>query len=447
LNPNSESEILPEAVERKFWNETTEKQVENALQRLDHRLDLDASARYSGALCRRRVVKSGADLLHFVLVYCLTDWSLRMIGLWGTLMDVGSLSKSAVRKRLRQCQPWIGMLIVRLLMANQLSVPQYAGMKVRLFDASLVSLPGSRKADWRLHLGFDLTHLRIDGVHLTTYKQGETLTQWTFQPNEICLADRCYGNAANLGVLLGALAYFVIRIGWQNLPIYDREGQRLAISDWLRVLSTDPAAAPAERQVWVKTPQGQFPVRLIARAIPPEKAAKARKTLLAQAKQQKHTLDQRSLLAAGFVMVVSNLPPLNWSATQILALYRFRWQVELVFKRLKSILAFDQVRAHDPQLAQVYLLTKILIALVLQEHRWRLALQDPDAFSDAQHPLSLWRLDQLLLEAFRQKICGQITLELIQEHRHELRRYLQDDPRRRRKQLVPFSNLGMLCGF
>lgn len=422
--------------------------MQNAIVCLEKRVDLEGSARYSGALVRHRVIQTAQNLMRMLMVYCLTDSSLRMVGMWGTIMGWGSLCKSGVRKRLRGCPGWIGLLIVQVLMAGKLSVPKHAGMRVRLFDASLISRLGGKKPEWRLHLSFDLSMARIDDVQLTSIKGGETLTRWQFAPDEIILADRCYGVARSLGVLFGALASFVIRIGWQNLPVQDSQGQAFSISDWLRVQSADPSAPPAQVRVWVTTPQGRFPVRVMARAIPPEKAERNRQNLLAEAKRKHRQLDERSLLAAGFVMVVSNLPETTWSASQILELYRFRWQIELVFKRLKSLLFFDHLQATtDPALAQTFLLTKILIALVLGEYQWRLALAHSESFQDPDRPLSLWRLTQLTYEAFRQAMIGSLTSELIEKHWSQLGRYLCDEPRRRKSQFAHRPNLEMVYDF
>lgn len=422
-------------------------QVDQALRRLATQIDLEASAQASGALVRRRVIQTAQDLLRLVLVYGLTDLSLRMVGLWATVMGWGSLSKSGVRKRLRHCQAWIGMLIGAVLAARRAEMPPAGQYRYRLIDVTNVSQEGSHKIDWRLHLDFTLGGQGIEGVQLTDGSQGESLTRWEFAPNEIVLADRIYGVARSLGVVLGASAYCVIRIGWQNLPVRDARGQPFSISDWLKVQSSDPAAPPAQTQVWVTTPQGRFPLRLIARAIPPEKAAKIRHHLQADAQRHKRRLDERSRLAAGFVMVVSNLPEPAWSAADILSLYRFRWQIELVFKRLKSLLHFDHLRAQDPSLIQVDLLTKILIALLLGEAQGRLAQADLENFQDPQRPLSQWRLTQLLLEAFRQAVCGSLTWDKILLHLPALDRYLCDEPRRRQRQLAAFHDRARVCGF
>jgi IS4 transposase len=43
-----------------------------------------------------------------------------------------------------------------------------------------------------------------------------------------------------------------------------------------------------------------------------------------------------------------------------------RWQIELAFKRLKSLLNLDALRAKDPALARSYLLGKLIAALLIQ---------------------------------------------------------------------------------
>ncbi|MGB9593423.1 MAG: transposase [Anaerolineae bacterium] len=97
---------------------------------------------------------------------------------------------------------------------------------------------------------------------------------------------------------------------------------------------------------WTKNPKGA------ALSAPAHARRKARKA----ARKNKHrTPDERTLLAAGFVLVLTNLPVSAWPAQDVLGLYRFRWQVEMLIKRLKSLLALDGLRARDPHLAQAYL--------------------------------------------------------------------------------------------
>jgi Transposase DDE domain len=54
------------------------------------------------------------------------------------------------------------------------------------------------------------------------------------------------------------------------------------------------------------------------------------------------------------------LAPSALSATHALELYRGRWQIELVFKQLKSILSLGYLRKVDPDSARSWLEGKLL---------------------------------------------------------------------------------------
>src|SRR5512135_2608949 len=74
-------------------------------------LDLEASARASGAIRRRRQVRSAADLLRLVLAYVLTTYPLRLLAAWALLLGLGELSDVALLKRLGHCQRWLQLIL------------------------------------------------------------------------------------------------------------------------------------------------------------------------------------------------------------------------------------------------------------------------------------------------------------------------------------------------
>ncbi len=52
---------------------------------------------------------------------------------------------------------------------------------------------------------------------------------------------------------------------------------------------------------------------------------------------------------------------------QIGALYRLRWQIELAFKRMKSLLHMDRLPAKNADLARVWLHANLLVALLAED--------------------------------------------------------------------------------
>jgi hypothetical protein len=79
------------------------------------------------------------------------------------------------------------------------------------------------------------------------------------------------------------------------------------------------------------------------------------------------TPDARSLEAAGFILLLTTLPADQSAPPDILQLYRFRWQVELLFKRWKSLLDLDALPAHGEPLARCWLFAKILAILMIED--------------------------------------------------------------------------------
>ncbi|RJG41534.1 hypothetical protein D3Y55_30795 [Mesorhizobium sp. DCY119] len=62
-------------------------------------VDLDATARSSGALLRRRVIQDEATLLRLALAYGPGGMSLRSAAAWAGLNDIANFSDVALLKR------------------------------------------------------------------------------------------------------------------------------------------------------------------------------------------------------------------------------------------------------------------------------------------------------------------------------------------------------------
>lgn len=397
--------------------------------------DLDASAEAKRALLRRRGVRQASDLLRLIFVYAVCDWSLRAVGAWATVMGLATLSDVALLKRLRNSKAWVGHLIVELLAQRMVLRPQ-AGVRLRLVDATVITQPGSRGVDWRVHLSLDLGRMCLDGIEVTDAKGGETLARFPSQAGDIRVADRGFAFASSIGAVLADQAAVVVRIRWQNLPLQNGQGQRFNIVSWLKDSFRPPVTDAQSVQLWLPTPQGCFAVRLLAAPLPAQATEKARRRAREQAAKKGYTPDERTLIVAGYILILTNLPPEQWSTVQVLDLYRVRWQIEMHIKRLKSLMTLDALRAHDPRLAQTYLLAKLLAILLLEQLTATTTHQIPTWLASIDRPLSSWRLTTLAWEHLRFVLCGVWTWSTVLAKLPLLRRFLCDSPRKRRQQLA-----------
>jgi len=403
---------------------------------------LDELARRSGALLRCRNVASAMILLRLVLAYVVCDWPLRLVGAWASIQGIAQLSDVALLYRFRHCTAWLGALIALILQQRNQYLQQLGGVRVRLVDATVISQPGSQGTDWRMHLSMDLERMCLDGLSLTDAHGGESLAWIQPRADEILIGDRAYAVARGLGHILASIARFVVRISWHNLPLKTDLGQRLHLISWLTGLTR-----LADRPVWVQTPTGAYRVRLIAYPLPSDKAAEARERVRKQAAKKGKPLNHHAWLAAGFVLLLTNLPAETWEASRVIWLYRLRWQIELQFKRLKSLLHFDHLRAQTPELAQTYLLGKVLAALLLDQFILHAEEQQPALFQSVHRPESIWRLTDLLWQGLRNLIVGPFSILKILWALPSLDRYLRVTHRKRNQKLAwSRAILARLCG-
>ena len=66
------------------------------------------------------------------------------------------------------------------------------------------------------------------------------------------------------------------------------------------------------------------------------------------------------------MMLLTSLSPDRATAEEVVRLYRMRWQVELAFKRLKSLGGFAELQASDPRLARSWLLAHLIAAVLIE---------------------------------------------------------------------------------
>jgi IS4 transposase len=93
----------------------------------------------------------------------------------------------------------------------------------------------------------------------------------------------------------------------------------------------------------------------------------AHKRLRQQASRKQTRLDDRSLIAAGFLVLATSLPEAAFPAAEVLAVYRLRWQIELAFKRLKSLLHIDKIRTTTETGARCWLYAHLIVALLCDD--------------------------------------------------------------------------------
>lgn len=156
----------------------------------------------------------------------------------------------------------------------------------------------------------------------------------------------------------------VVRLNRQSLPLFDRYGKRIDLLGRLRKL---PSGAVLESRARVKNPDGGWlPGRWIAVRRSAEATEQARRRLRNRACRDSATVTPESLEFAEYFMLWTSLPSGVLGAPDVLSCYRTRWQIELVFKRMKSILGLGHLPKTDEQSAKAWLAGKLFVGLLVE---------------------------------------------------------------------------------
>ena len=358
--------------------------------------ELDRLARTTGALLRKRGVREAPDLLRVALSYGFCGLSFTGASAWAHSNGSGELTKSAVLRRFRKCGSWLEDLL-----ASQLSAPLpdelVAGMRIRLVDATRVSAPGDKGRSWRIHAVYAPWERRLQQVQITDHKGGERLDRFVIQRGDLVVGDRAYGGRRGVAHVVDGGGHFLVRSTWNHLPLESPDGQPFDLFEAFRGL---PEEGPGDFDCrTVPDARNGIPsvrCRVVATRKTVEAAEAAKKQILAEAKKKGYRVDPRTLEACHYFFVVTSVPAQTLSPEQILATYRLRWQIEIEFKRLKSLLNLDDLRAKHPATVRAALAAKLLGAVCIET----LAARFPAA---SDH----WTLTRILTESVRQAILGQ----------------------------------------
>ena len=331
--------------------------------------DINETALRMGAIRRRRAIRDGVSLMRLALAYAYACDSLRETAAWALTSEVGSLSDVAVLKRLRSAAPWLGFVLLQMLaQRSRASASGFGDLRVRVVDATCISRRGSAGTDLRIHMGLDLGALGIDHLEITGPEGGETLARHPVRKGDVLLADRGYAHRRGIWTAVSAGADVVVRIPWRNLPLLEPDGKPLDILAAARPLQVgDVADVPVRVAADESAGTGVVEGRLVVLRKSEEATDRARRSILAEAKKRGRTPDAGTLEAAAYVFVFTTLSQSRLSAGDVMELYRFRWQIELAFKRLKSITQLDEMAARDPDLCRAYLCSKLIGALLIED--------------------------------------------------------------------------------
>ena len=332
--------------------------------------DWEQQAVLCGAVERLRGFRCAGDLLRVLLMHVGKGYSLRETAVRARRSGLADVSDVALLLRLRKVENWWRRLCLALLQESGWSVgADPRKWNLRALDGTLVQEPGRTGAQWRIHYSLRLPSLECDAFEITAAQgagTGEKLERWEVSPLDLLLADRGFCRPEGVAQVSRQGAALIVRLHSTSLPLYEG-GRRLVVLERLRQL-TQPGQI-GEWRVQVRAGRDTTLGRLCALRKSEAAAAQAERRVARKAQKNGHGQVTRpaTLELARYVLLFTTVPATDFSAVEVLELYRSRWQIELAFKRLKTLAQLGHLPKHDAHAARGWLYGKLLLALLSQK--------------------------------------------------------------------------------
>lgn len=323
-----------------------------------------AAAREQKAFQRARYITDPGPLLRLLLFHAVNDAGLRETVTQARASGLAEMSHVALLKRVRNSGAWLAWVGAQLCrnLREEPRLPQ--GLRPRAIDSTTIQGPASQGTEWRIHYTLDLPTLTCDAFEVTDAHGGERLERTPMRKGDVLLADRNFLRAAGVRAAVAVGAHVLVRLRWAHAPMTTPAGARFHALTRARRLRLGQVGGWPVR---LPAPEGRPIVgRVVATKLPAPLAAKAERRATRASSKKGKRLDPRTLEAAHFVMVFTTLPKALLSDVAVLELYRYRWQIELAFKRLKQLLKIGRLPHQDPVAAKAWIHAKLVVALLLE---------------------------------------------------------------------------------
>jgi hypothetical protein len=230
----------------------------------------------------------------------------------------------------------------------------------------------------------------LHSTDITDRHTAERLDVGKIERDEIRHGDRAYARWRDLWTVIEAGADYVVRLPATALKLHTVSGEPIRRTVWCKLAET---AGVQDVTLAIHATKGaaQMLARLIVLPLSEEKAAAARRLMHKNACKWSYTPSRDALVTAASLMLITSLPREAWPAERVLTLYRRMRQVELAFKRLKSLIGLEDLRVPDSELVGVWIHTTLLVALLIDNERPSLHCERPVSPRWAPHAGSQFR--------------------------------------------------------
>lgn len=291
--------------------------------------DLCELARRTHAVKRFRKIRTGEDLLLASLLYALPGDTFHSASQALESVSGVNISATGLFLRFEGCEEFLKEVFAHLLKHARCEGAYLAGRRVVIVDATMLAGPGASHTSQILHVRYDLASGLPENVEITDNRGGETFKRHSFKPGSLVLADRGYAHPKGIIQVLESGSSVLVRFEFESMSLSTPDGQRIT---------------PAIARNWMENKERiELDVRLKGWDGP---------LRVFGSRNDKNEI----------VWLLTDVAEQGLSLQEARAIYAVRWQIELFFKRLKSLLDLDELPSRDGPSARPWIWAKLILA-------------------------------------------------------------------------------------
>jgi len=180
--------------------------------------------------------------------------------------------------------------------------------------------------------------------------------------NDLLLFDQGYFKLATFSAIIAKGAFFLTRF---LVGTTLKTAHTLIPIELGKELSKQPDNASQMQVVMGLASRQTPPCRLVCLRVSKQVAQERRRRLKKQARKKGRTVSKRHLTLCDWTLLITNVPEKWLPLEMVRALYTLRWQIELLFKQLKSILCVHQSNTANEHRLRCELYGKLITAVLV----------------------------------------------------------------------------------
>jgi len=253
------------------------------------------------------------------------------------------------------------------------------GTRFELPEAYKDAYPGSggsaSTAGVCLQFEFDLKSGRIVDLTITPSNRPDVTDArevvHTVEKDDLTLRDLGYYAFSSLNNIISKEAFFISRLG-SNTVVYEEANERFQPLDFKVLLAymKQNKLSSVVKEVLIGATE-KIPVRLVIDLLPKAVYEERMRKTVAYHKKKGYTTSDDYKCRSRFNLFITNTTEELLPKAVIPQLYRIRWQVELVFKILKSVTGIH----HTQKMKQIRWLCLLYFKLILMLINWNIILE------------------------------------------------------------------------